>query len=241
MRLDRLGALLGGIAVGEIAANAVPGPSVWVEAGEGVLTLGLGLDCPVRVLVAAQLQWGASDVMLQGGPYRRTLCPNDPLHTLAGMLVDEVRSPRCGATSLLSGYAEVLLIHLLRDVIGGDGAGSGLMGGLADPKLSRALVAIHENPARGWSAELLAGVAGMSRSAFMDRFRVVVGQAPMAYLRAWRMHRAADALAQGGRISVVARRFGYRSGDAFSRAFRAQFGCGPSDWRKARVTTPAKA
>jgi len=212
-----------------------------VEAGDQLLTLGVGLECPDRVLVAAQLQWGASDIMLQGGPYRKALAPQDPLHTLIGLLVDEVRSPRCGASSLLSGYVEVLLIHLLRDVIGGEGAGSGLMGGLADPKLSRALVAIHDDPARAWSADLLADVAGMSRSAFMERFRVVVGQPPMAYLRAWRMRRAAEALAQGERVTVVAHRFGYRSGDAFSRAFQAQRGCGPADWRKMQVTLQGTA
>jgi len=232
MRIDRLGALLGGIAVGRVAPGNVAGPAVWVKAGEQVLTLGLGLECPELVLVAAQLQWGVSDVMLQGGPYRKTLAPSDPLHTLSGLLAAEVRSPRCGATSLLSGYVEVLLIHLLRDVIGGSGAGPGLMGGLADPKLSRAMVAMHDDPAHGWSADRLADVAGMSRSAFMERFRLVVGQPPMAYLRAWRICRAAEALAQGARVSDVARRFGYRSADAFSRAFQAQFGCGPANWRR---------
>lgn len=233
MQIDRLAALIGGISVGEVTPYSVGGPAVWLEQDETALTLGLGAECPAEVLVAARLQWGAGDVLLEGGPHRKRLTPDDPLMTLAGLLAAEVRSPRCGASSLLSGYVEVLLIHLLRDVIAGAGTGTGLMGGLADPRLARALVAIHEDPARGWNTDLLAGAAGMSRSAFMDRFRDVVGQTPMAYLRAWRLRRAAEALNRGERVNEVARRYGYRNPDAFSRAFQVQHGCGPADWRRA--------
>jgi AraC-like DNA-binding protein len=43
-----------------------------------------------------------------------------------------------------------------------------------------ALIAMHEQPAREWSLEHLADVAGMSRSVFASSFRDTVGCTPGA-------------------------------------------------------------
>lgn len=221
-----------GVAVERVSTRTLPGAVLWVRRGQAGYVLGLGLNCPVDVLVAAQLIWPSGEVLLKSGPYELDLPDGDAVQSLAVLLVTEVERPRCGAVSLLSSYVEVLLVHLMRAVIAGSKNTPGLLGGLADPRLARALVSLHDRPARRWTTDMLADAAGMSRSSFMARFRDVVGVPPMAYLRQWRLTLAQGDLARGDRVTEVARRYGYGSSDAFSRAFQSQFGAGPSEWRK---------
>jgi hypothetical protein len=58
----------------------------------------------------------------------------------------------------------------------------GLLVGLADPLLARALRLIHGDVAHAWSVEELAREAGLSRSAFSERFSQKVGVPLMQYL-----------------------------------------------------------
>ena len=69
-----------------------------------------------------------------------------------------------------------------------------------------------------------------------------LGRSPIRYLTEWRMHLAEDLLATTDiGIVAVARRVGYDSEEAFSRAFKRAHGCSPSHWREARVEIPAGA
>ena len=70
----------------------------------------------------------------------------------------------------------------------------GLLAGLRDPSLARALTAMHADIRADWTVARLAGIAGMSRSAFSAKFGSVVGCAPIEYLIDWRMAVARDAL-----------------------------------------------
>jgi AraC-like DNA-binding protein len=65
-----------------------------------------------------------------------------------------------------------------------------------------------------------------------ERFRQVLGRSPIRYLTEWRMHLAEDLLATtDAGVGTVARRVGYDSEEAFSRAFKRQHGLSPSHWR----------
>jgi AraC-like DNA-binding protein len=57
----------------------------------------------------------------------------------------------------------------------------------------------------------------------------------MAYLRHWRLTVAHQDLVRGDRVEQVARRYGYGSGEGFSRAFRARFGVNPVAMRQPRA------
>ncbi len=83
-------------------------------------------------------------------------------------------------------------------------------------------------------AELASEVA-VSRSVLDERFREVLGLSPIRYLTEWRMHLAEELLATT-EISVAnaARRVGYQSEEAFSRAFKREHGLSPSHWRDER-------
>ncbi|HWU94468.1 MAG TPA: helix-turn-helix transcriptional regulator, partial [Sphingomonas sp.] len=86
----------------------------------------------------------------------------------------------------------------------------------------------------GWTVAELAGIAGMSRSAFAARFGERLGCAPIEYLARWRMAIAKDALARGVKsLGRIAEEIGYESASAFSTAFRKRLGCSPGRFARA--------
>lgn len=109
-----------------------------------------------------------------------------------------------------------------------------------DPFLARVVDAIHEEPGREWTVELLASVGAMSRSVFAERFRAAVGSTPASYVAEVRMSAAKRMLEDGLPVSTVARELGYASDEGFSRAFRRSSGVTPSAWRTSRLA-PAMA
>jgi transcriptional regulator GlxA family with amidase domain len=53
---------------------------------------------------------------------------------------------------------------------------------LRDPRLSRAIYAMHQQPGLNWSVAELAKEAGTSRSVFAERFLAATGTTPAKYL-----------------------------------------------------------
>ncbi|MFD5214445.1 helix-turn-helix domain-containing protein [Microbacterium sp. NPDC058345] len=100
-----------------------------------------------------------------------------------------------------------------------------------DPFLARAIEAIHAEPDRAWTVDLLAGISAMSRSRFAERFRAAVDCSPAGYVALVRMRAARDMLSRGEGVSAVAHALGYGSDEGFRRAFRRHHGLAPSVWR----------
>lgn len=185
-------------------------------------------------LFLAHASWGGSDNPLIAAlpAHIEVDIVDDPdMQSLATLLMSESQQRRCGCRSVINRLGEVLLVRLLRLQVSAGSADVGLLGGLADPRLSRAIVAMHEQPGQRWRVEQLAEEAGLSASRFADRFQQVVGQTPMAYLRHWRMVLARQDLRRGDRVQSVARRYGYASSEALSRAFKRHFGAPPIELR----------
>jgi len=148
----------------------------------------------------------------------------------AQFILDESTASPPGASILVSRMLDVLVIRMMRIwVTSAKPEDKGWLGALADPRISRALKALHDEPFRQRTVAELAGIAGMSRSSFADRFTTLIGAAPLHYQTRWRLLLASEMLKRGGnRVSDIARRVGYDSDAAFSRAFKAQFGFAPS-------------
>jgi AraC family transcriptional regulator len=86
-----------------------------------------------------------------------------------------------------------------------------------------------------FSSDDVARVAGVSRFHLSRLFALALGQSVMRYARARRLTEAARALAQGAPdILAVALTHGYGSHEAFTRAFRDQFGVTPESVRERR-------
>ncbi len=105
--------------------------------------------------------------------------------------------------------------------------------GLKDQYVGRALAALHDRLSHGWSVADLAAVAGLSRSAFVERFTATMGAPPMQYLTKSRMLLAKELLVERQKsISQIAAAVGYDAEAAFNRAFKREFGTPPAKWRR---------
>lgn len=154
------------------------------------------------------------------------------LKNLALLIVEEVQDQRCGRHSTLQRLFEVLVVMLLRRAIQANTEKIGLLAGLSDQRICKAIVAIHERPEFDWHIEDLADTAGLSRSQFMECFKNSVGQTPAQYLREWRLTLARQDLEKGERVKTVAQRYGYGSQEALSRAFSQRYHCSPAKVRQ---------
>lgn len=157
--------------------------------------------------------------------------------TLA-LLFEEAFEQRCGRQALLDRLFEVVLIQVLRELMDQGRAGVGMLAGLAHPQLRLAIVAMHETPQTDWTLDSLAARAGMSRSVFASQFRETVGCTPGVYLQRWRVGLAQRALRLGRPLKLIAQEVGYGSEAALSRAFKAQSGLSPRDWKQSRQALP---
>jgi len=149
------------------------------------------------------------------------------------LLFAEADRARCGHRLLVNRLFEVVVLQLLRWLLDHPheaGVQPGLITGLSDPRLSRALAAVHDAPGEPWTLERMAECAGMSRTAFATTFREVVGQTPGDYLTAWRIALAQGRLREGRPIKQLAAELGYANPSALSRVFAARVGLSPRDW-----------
>jgi len=154
--------------------------------------------------------------------------------TLA-LMSDELRRARPGGEAVTTRLADILVIQAVRAWIDAQDSRTGWLGALRDPQVGAAIAAVHREPGRPWTVATLAREAAMSRSAFAARFTEVVGEPAMRYVTRWRMHVAADRLAQGGAtVREVATTLGYESEAAFSHAYTRTVGVRPGTTRRAR-------
>lgn len=139
-----------------------------------------------------------------------------------------------GFAALARQLAELLFNDLLRrHLLSSPVHAEGWLRGLADPALARALSAIHRQPSEPWTVARLAQQAGLSRTVFSERFLHRVGETPMGYLMAWRMHCAREWLALQRPVGEVAHRLGYASERAFREAFKRLAGTTPAAYARA--------
>ena len=152
-------------------------------------------------------------------------------------MMQELREPQPGGVLVAQQLAYMMLVQALRlHLAEGLRGGVGWLFALADPQMSAAIHAMHEDPSYRWTLQKLAERAGMSRSTFALKFKQTVGASPMEYLTRWRMLLAGDKLANSGDpISVISLSLGYESESAFSTAFKRVMGCSPRQYSRGRI------
>jgi AraC family transcriptional regulator len=101
-------------------------------------------------------------------------------------------------------------------------------------RIARAMALIAADPARAPDLEQLAGAAAFSPFHFHRIYREITGETPAETLARERLSRAAALLVRDRLpVAAVARRCGYGSAAAFTRAFRAAYGVPPAAYRAA--------
>lgn len=159
-----------------------------------------------------------------------------PLNSVAGLecglalLFAEAFDQRFGRQAAMDCLAKYFLILLRRYVIEERHVGGGILAGLADEKLAKAITSMHERPGHAWHLENMAQASGMSRARFAVRFRKIVGITPLDYLTDWRIGAAQNLLARGKPLKMVAPEVGYTNSTALTRVFCKRLGVSPSKW-----------
>lgn len=153
---------------------------------------------------------------------------DEALRLMARQMADD--NP--GSMAVVRRMSEIIFIETVRSCASQAKQLGGLMEALSDPKISRAIQAMHRDVSIQWTVEALAGEAAMSRSRFAARFQELVGCGPLTYLSEWRLQKAC-AMLRNGTVSIqeIAGRIGYQSPAAFTRAFANMFGESPTSFR----------
>jgi AraC-like DNA-binding protein len=156
------------------------------------------------------------------------------------MLSHESSRRAPGAEAVIARATDILFVQAIRVCLAGaDERVRGWLRGLSDARIASALAAIHRRPADPWTVDDLASTAAMSRSAFCERFRGLVGEPPHKYLTRWRIQTAADALHdRETSLAELAERAGFQDEAAFSRAFKRYIGMSPRAYRRSRAPAP---
>lgn len=151
---------------------------------------------------------------------------------------------QAGYAGILARLADVVAALIVRGWVAcGCGNATGWVQVLRDPRLAKAIYAMHQRPGVNWKVEDLAREAGLSRSLFAERFLAATGTTPARYLTELRMRLAVQYITHEGQaLEKVAFSLGYQSLAAFSRAFKRITGQppGPCAPRHARVSLYVK-
>jgi AraC-like DNA-binding protein len=149
------------------------------------------------------------------------------------MLVFEMQSPSQGSAVMVARILDLIFIQILRAWAAGADAEPNWLAGALDPQIGPALSAIHRGPGHDWTVEELARACNLSRSAFAARFVARVGKPPATYLVHVRLDAATELLrATSLPVSLIAKKVGYTSEAAFSRAFKNRYAIPPAHWRR---------
>jgi AraC family transcriptional regulator, alkane utilization regulator len=155
------------------------------------------------------------------------------LADLLGLMKRELEASRPGGREIVDRLADLLLAQALRTFLTASEAELPPLRALEDRHVATAVWLVHERPEHAWTVTELASKAAMSRSAFAGRFRELIGEPPMHYVRRRRLARAAEYLRANDRsIAEIARLSGYESAVSLTKAFEREFGVPPGRYRE---------
>jgi transcriptional regulator GlxA family with amidase domain len=161
-----------------------------------------------------------------------------PLQKTLELLASEMDASKPGSEPgseiAVRRLADLLLIQALRAHIAASPENrTGWMYALSDAHIGAALNSMHKRIEHPWTVASLASEAGMSRSAFAQRFKELMSESPLEYLTRWRMYRGSDLLRESDRkLADVAQAVGYDSDGAFHKAFKRVLGIAPGEYRR---------
>ena len=149
------------------------------------------------------------------------------------LLASESQESSLGSQRMIDRIAEIFFLQTLRAYINADQNNNvAWLGAVADPQIAKALRFVHEQSDHAWTIESLANKVGMSRSVFAQRFKGLIGEAPMEYLTRCRIHRASRLLRETEMtIGEIANLTGYESDVSFNKAFKRRLGVSPGKFR----------
>lgn len=156
----------------------------------------------------------------------------DPLAGVLEAMLAEMTNPGPGSAALVGLLMKQCLVYVLRQYCDSGHCQVPWLSALEDTQLARALEQMIDEPGRRYSLEMLAETAGMSRSAFAQRFKDAFGRSAMDFLKELRLQRAAHLLRTTRRpVKSIAEQVGFDSRSHFSQSFSDYFGAAPAEFR----------
>ena len=156
----------------------------------------------------------------------------------AEVVEDELSDPEPlgGSELIVRRQAEIMLLNIVRWALTeATTSDAGGLRGMLDMRILRAMAAFAQAPMKPWTVKQLADIAGMSRTAFSERYHVLVGKSPLQSVTQLRLRHAAAALMRSRQsVDEIAAASGYGSSAAFIRAFQREFHMTPARWRSTR-------
>ena len=210
-----------------VEAEIRQGASRAKQAGASVSLLSgqFEFDGEARALLVRTLP-----TVLRGSLRRST--DQGPTAALELLLAQELQHDRPGSETIVVRLIEIFLVQLLRVHFDQVGGGQGLLSAMFEPRLNAGLALMHARWNEPLALARIAAAAGMSRSAFAERFKIVTGTSPMSYLARWRLLKSRGLLVDRElSIARIASLCGHRSTEGYSRAFKRAFGLSPARWR----------
>lgn len=158
------------------------------------------------------------------------------LHTALDFIDYESQARDPGAAAIITKLSEVIFIQALRAYMKENRVNTRFLAALNDKYIRKSIEEIHRNPGHKWRLELLAKVAGLSRTVYAERFQKLTGMTPMKYVTHWRMEKAKRLLLDESlSVDEVASESGYAASESFQKTFKKIVGTTPSSYRKAQL------
>ena len=160
---------------------------------------------------------------------------NGWMKSLLEMILSESMNVGPASKVLVNKLSELLFTYALRQYLSDNPGEVGMLAVYGDPRLARAVSAIHQNPEYEWTLDNMAKEAALSRTTFAETFKQVCGWTAGQYLTWWRMQLAWSLLVDGEASAEVASKVGYKSESAFSRIFKKTFSIAAGKVRRGKV------
>ncbi|MEY3669143.1 MAG: helix-turn-helix domain-containing protein [Burkholderiaceae bacterium] len=196
---------------------------------------------PRAEMVCAEFEFGQRFrnplTLMQPGVVVIPISRAPEIATVHTLLIDEAFSHRCGKDYGVNQLLQYFILIVFRYLIRTESIPTGITKALADDRLLKAINAMHAEPAKAWTLEALAAVAGMSRASFAHHFREATHTTPGEYLADWRISLAQSKIASGVPLKGIAREVGYASPEALTRAFTKRIGASPRAWLASQKTS----
>jgi AraC family transcriptional regulator, activator of mtrCDE len=155
------------------------------------------------------------------------------LANLVSLMRAETVADQLGGRAMLNALSTAMFTLVLRLASETDDAPVGLLALAGHPRLTPALLALFNEPARAWSLPELARLCNMSRATLARQFQEKLGRSASELLTDIRMTLAANELRKPSMSTgAVADAVGYQSEAAFQRAFKSHMGVTPAQWRR---------
>jgi AraC-like DNA-binding protein len=155
-------------------------------------------------------------------------------HSVLELISFETEQPGLASEEMVNRLCEMLFIHAIRAYANEQDHGhAGWLAGMSDQYIGKAMHLMHDQLQKDWTVDSMAASAGMSRSAFASRFKLIVGQSPLEYLTQWRVYRASVLIRKtDSNVSKIAKSVGYDSESAFTKVFKKVMQTTPSEFRR---------